>query len=351
MSKVKVGFVGVGSMGQCAHLRNYATIPDCEVAALAELREKLGIQVAAKYNIPKVYTNYQDMLQNEELDCIVSSQPFTRHGIIIPELLKYGIPVFTEKPLAGSIEMGKRIIQSMKENNTWMMIGYHKRSDPASMYAKAEIDKLKSNLELGPLRYVRILMPAGDWVANGFLDLISSNDPDLDLDFEPKASDMDDAANEQYISFVNYYIHQVNFMRYILGEDYKVTFADKSGVLLVVESESGITGTIEMSPYQTSIDWQESILVAFANGYVKIDLPAPLSQNRPGRVEILRDPGNGATPETIIPQMPWVHAMRQQAINFISAVKKESKPMCTAEDALKDLKIAREYIKLWTGKY
>ena len=48
------------------------------------------------------------------------------------------------------------------------MIGYHKRSDPASMYAKAEIDRLKASGELGRMTYVRILMPSGDWVAGGF---------------------------------------------------------------------------------------------------------------------------------------------------------------------------------------
>ncbi len=29
MSKTRIGFVGVGGMGQCAHLKNYVTVPDC----------------------------------------------------------------------------------------------------------------------------------------------------------------------------------------------------------------------------------------------------------------------------------------------------------------------------------
>ncbi|MHB0999116.1 MAG: Gfo/Idh/MocA family protein [Armatimonadota bacterium] len=348
MDKVRVGFVGVGGMGQCAHLRNYVTVPDCEVAAISEIREKQGKMVAARYGIPKVYTDYNEMIAKENLDCLVASQPFTRHGILIPELLKYGLPVFTEKPLAGSIEMGEKVVQAVKDNNTWMMIGYHKRSDPASMYAKAEIDRLKASGELGPMKYVRITMPVGDWVANGFLDMIVSDDPIASLEFEPAASDMDKETFEQYVSFVNYYIHQVNLMRYFLGEDYKVTFADKSGVLLTTESDSGVTGVIEMNPYQTSIDWQESALVAFANGYIRVDLPAPLASNRPGKVEMLRDPGTN--PQTIIPHLPWIHAMRQQAMNFVAAVKGERPTMCTAEDALKDLLVAREYIRLWKGK-
>jgi hypothetical protein len=42
----------------------------------------------------------------------------------------------------------------------------------------------------------------------------------------------------------------------------------------------------------------------FEQGYVKLDLPAPLAMNRPGRVEIFKDPGNGKTPETMVPTLP-----------------------------------------------
>ncbi|MHB1457582.1 MAG: Gfo/Idh/MocA family protein, partial [Armatimonadota bacterium] len=205
MDKVRVGFVGVGGMGQCAHLKNYVTVPDCEVVAIAEMREKQGKMVAARYGIPNTYKNHEDMLANEKLDCIVASQMFTRHGILVPELLKAGIPVFTEKPLAGSVEMGENIVKAVKDNNTWMMIGYHKRSDPASMYAKEMIDCLKVSGELGPMKYVRITMPAGDWVANGFLGLLFSDEPGIALDYEPPASDMDAKTYEDYTSFVNYY--------------------------------------------------------------------------------------------------------------------------------------------------
>ena len=134
MSKVRIGFVGVGSMGQCAHLRNYASLSECEVVAIAELREKLGKQVAARYGVPKVYRSHEEMLAAEKLDGIVASQPFTRHGVLVPQLLKARLPVFTEKPLAACIEVGEKILRALKESGTWHMVGYHKRSDPATMY-------------------------------------------------------------------------------------------------------------------------------------------------------------------------------------------------------------------------
>ena len=347
-NKVRIGFVGVGGMGQAAHLRNYVTVPDCEVVAIAELRPKLREAVGRKFGIAKTYASAAEMLAGEKLDGIVASQPFTHHGSIIPPLYKAGIPVFTEKPIAASVSTAEKILAVLADSGTWHMVGYHKRSDPATMYAKAEIDRLKASGELGALKYVRISMPAGDWIAGGFRELIHTDDPapqipaDEPMDGDGPYGGFQDA----YIGFVNYYIHQVNLMRHLLGEPYRITYGDTSGVVLAVKSESGVPGIIEMTPYQTTVDWQESALVAFERGWVKIELPAPVALNRPGRVEVYADPGNGATPTLISPTLPWNHAMYQQAINFVAAIKGEIEPLCTAQEAILDLKNAHEYLDI-----
>lgn len=351
MDKVRLGFVGVGNMGQCAHLKNYATLDSCEVVALAELRPGLAKRVAERYAIGKVYADHAQMFAAEKLDGIVASQPFNRHGILVPELLKAGVPIFTEKPLAASIAVGEKILKSLASSGTWHMVGYHKRCDPATVYAKAEIDRLKQTGELGKLKYVRITMPSGDWIAGGFNDLISSTEPFPPMTWDPPADDMDEKTYGQYTSFVNYYIHQVNLMRHLLGENYRPTYADRAGVLLAGESDSGVTCTIEMTPYSTSIAWEESALVAFEKGYIKLRLPAPVSSNQPGSVEVYHDPRTpGSVPTRTQPTLPWIHAMRGQAMAFVSAIKGERKPPCQATEAMEDLKVAREYLRLFTGK-
>jgi predicted dehydrogenase len=347
MEKVKIGFVGVGSMGQCAHLKNYATLPDCEVVAISDPRTELRRRVAQRYNIPHVYEYGEEMLAHEKLDGAVAPQPFSRHGGIVAPLYRFGIPILTEKPFASSVAAGEKMLAELEKGGSWHMVGYHKRSDPATMYAVKEIERLKATRELGPLQYVRVVMPAGDWVANGFLDLITTADPYPAFPDDPADPDMDADTYREYISFVNYYIHQVNLLRYLLGEPYRVTYADPSGVLLAIQSKSGVAGVLEMSAYKTTVDWQESALVAFEHGTVTLELPAPLASNRPGRVTILRDPGGDTVPQTITPQMPWIHAMRQQASNFVSAIRGDSKPPCEAAEALEDLKMARDYIRLW----
>ena len=359
-AKARIGFVGVGNMGQRAHLRNYLTLPDCEVVALAEVREETGRLVAQRNGIPKAYRNHAEMLDAESLDGIVASQPFSRHATLLPELYGRVKCVFTEKPLAVSVQAGEKLAAQAAETGTVHMVGYHKRSDPAAVYAKEVIDRWKDSGEMGPLRYVRITMPPGDWTANGLLGVLNAGDKPvgtlppgeplsmIDLpgtDVENSGWDSEGPAAD-YRRFVNYYIHQVNFMRHMFGEPYRVTFAPKSGVLMAVESESGVTGTLEMAPYRTTVGWDESILVGFEKGYVKIALPAPTTINRAGTVEVYADPTKDETPVRTSPSLPPVHAMRRQAESFVKVCRGEMTPPCDAAEAAEDLRIALDYIRM-----
>ncbi len=351
MSKVRIGFVGVGGMGQMAHLRNYVTQEECEVVAIAEIRPKTAQAVACRYGIAKVYPDHRAMLENEQLDGVVASQPFDRHAVLLPELYGAVKHVFTEKPLSVSISAGERLAAAAKQAGCIHMVGYHKRSDPATIQAKAVMAEWLASGEMGPLKYVRILMPAGDWIAQGFTGRVDGGDPYPGLDREAKSeTGLGDSAHGAYVAFVNYYIHQVNLMRHLLGSPYKVTYADPTGVVLAVQGDNGLPGVIEMSPYQTTIDWQEEALIAFAKGYIRVTLPAPLASNRAGTLEIYRDGGDGQLPQRVEPTLPWVHAMRQQAANFVKVCRGEMTPPCEAAEAVEDLKIAREYIRLRMGE-
>ena len=62
MTKIRLGYVGCGFMAQKVHLPNLLTIPDCEVAALAEVRQGLGQRVQQRLGIPKLYADHRAML-------------------------------------------------------------------------------------------------------------------------------------------------------------------------------------------------------------------------------------------------------------------------------------------------
>lgn len=345
METVRIGFVGVGNMGQCAHLRNYVITPGCSVVALAELRPRLGKLVGERYSVAKVYTNHREMLRNEKLDAIVAIQQYAIHGTLIPELLQTGLPVLTEKPLANSVEAGEKIVAAERASQGRLFVGYHKRSDPATLWARRLIEQWKASSEMGAMRYVRITMPPGDWMAEGFSHRITTDEAVPALPTDPPPAGMNEATAKRYDVFVNFYIHQINLIRFLLGENYSINYADPSGVLLAGASESGVACALEMAPFRTTIDWQESALVAFEKGWIRLELPAPLAIDRPGRVTVFEDKGNGE-PRTYSPTLPFVHAMRRQAELFVAAVRGEKTLLCRAEEALQDLRLARTYIEL-----
>lgn len=343
---IRIGFVGVGNMGQAAHLYNYAAIPGCKVVALAEPKPELGKRVAAKYAVPAAYVDYQDMLAKEELDGIVAVQYFGAHGWLLPSVLEAGKPTIIEKPIGNSVHAGQQVLDAATDGNVPLYVGYHKRSDPAVQHAVAVIDDWRASGKFGAMKYVRITMPPGDWIANGFSHLLTSDEPLGDLRVDPKPEGMSDESWQLSNFFVNFYIHQVNLMRHLFRSDYSIAWADPAQVVIATRSDEGVTGLLEMAPFSTTIDWQEVCLVCFERGWVKVELPAPVAVNRPGRVTIFEDGQENQQPRTIEPQLPWVHAMRRQAEQFVAAVRGEgSGSLCGAEEALQDMRVAADWIE------
>jgi predicted dehydrogenase len=290
------------------------------------------------------------------------------HAPVAIQAMEAGKHVLVEKPIARNSAEALAMIEARDRTGKTLMVGMNQRFSPK----RAALKQLIEEGELGDVYYAkawwrRRRVGAGLWQrGNWFLTPeLSGGDPLIDLGIHvldlalhlmgfPEALSVDGSCfcrplpNKACRACASWK-RCTRAPRRANRFHCQVTYAEPSGVLLAGQSESGIACTIEMSPYRTTIDWQESALACFEHGYVQIELPAPLASNRPGRVEMLRDPGGDARPQTIVPQLPWVHAMRQQAINFCRAIRGETPPPNEALEALEDLVVAREYIRLWTG--
>ena len=66
--KVKIGMIGVGFIGQLAHLVNYLESEDCEVVAIADFRSELRRKVAIRYGIPRSYATHHELLADNEVE-------------------------------------------------------------------------------------------------------------------------------------------------------------------------------------------------------------------------------------------------------------------------------------------
>jgi predicted dehydrogenase len=347
-ARLRIGFVGAGRMGQLAHIRSYALLPEeCELVALAEPRRRTAELVAARYGIGRVYRDHLKLIESEQLDGIVAVQPYVRHAALLPELYPHTPHLFTEKPLAASATEGDRMASLARESGCVHMLGYHRRSDPATREAKRTVDEWKESGEMGSLRYVRICYSDGDWIANAHAALIDADDePTLSPGEEPRAELADDGeAHWALADSTDKLVHPLNLLRHLLGERYRVVFVHVSGRLLCFESESGVPAAIEVTPYRLTVGFDEEILIAFERGYVRLR-PAPaLAVNRAGTLGIYRDPGGGALPERVSPQLPWLDPMRAQAADFLRVCRGEAAPPTAAAEAAEDLHLVAEIVR------
>jgi predicted dehydrogenase len=348
-AKVRIGFVGAGFMGQLAHIRSYALLhEECELVALAEPRQQTAELVAARYGIGRVYRDHRELLESEQLDGIVAAQHFTHHAALLPDLYPGVAHLFTEKPLALGPSTGDRLASLAREEGCTHMLGYHRRSDPATREAKRTVDAWKASGELGALRYVRICFPSGDWIANADAALIDAGEDRPPLPGEEPDAEL---APDEESSFVlragaNELVHPLNLLRHLLGERYRLAFAHVSGRLYAFESESGVPATIEVAPYRVTVGFEEEILVAFERGYVRLR-PAPaLAVNRAGTLEIYRDPGAEGAVERISPVLPAIDPMWAQAADFIRVCRGEAPPPTDAAEGAEDLHLVGDVVRM-----
>jgi predicted dehydrogenase len=347
-AKVRIGFVGAGFMGQLAHIRSYALLRDeCELVGLAEPRQRTAELVAARYGIGRVYRDHRELLESEKLDGIVAAQKFTHHAALLPELYPHVPHLFSEKPLALGAATGDRLAHLATESGCAHMLGYQRRSDPATVEAKRTVDAWRESGDMGGLRYLRICYTDGDWVANAHARLIDAGEqpPPFRAEEPPPEFAADEEALWALSTGVDELVHPLNLLRHFLGERYRLVFVHVSGRLYAFESESGVPITIEVTPYRLTVGFDEELLVAFERGYVRLR-PAPsLAINRAGRLEVYRDAGGGLLPERVAPQLPWVDPMQAQAANFLRVCRGEIPPLTDAAEAAEDLHLVADIVR------
>ncbi len=345
-AKIRVGFVGAGKQAQCSHLRYYTKLPDCEVVAIADADTELAGRVAARFGVPRVESSHTALIKNGGFDACVITLPGVPYAErVVMDFLEAGIPCIVEKPLPASPGGAARIVEASKRTGTLLKVGFHKRSDHATLAAMTEIERLKMTGELGKMTYARIHVSlAGDWIAGGHFDALfgtGTYSPEVAADEDFPG--MNDAARKLYPMFSGGHGHQFDWMRLLLGEPFTIVHVDPTQVLLAVKSPSGIPAVFEFTPYRSTNDWIENALVCFEHGYLKIDLPPPLSINRPGALEIFSNGKEGASPTRTLPVFRHDCAMREQARQFLKAVRGEKTYLCTASEALESIEIARKW--------
>lgn len=118
---VKIGMVGVGSISGI-YLENITKMfKEIELVAVCDLIWERAANAQKKYNIPKIYKTMHELFADPEIDIVLNlTRPYEHFGVT-SEALKAGKHVYSEKPLAASLEEGKELVRLAEEKG--LMLG------------------------------------------------------------------------------------------------------------------------------------------------------------------------------------------------------------------------------------
>lgn len=128
MKKLKYACIGAGGIARKKHLPGYRKESDrVEIVAVCDAYSSAAEALAQDFGVPRVYTDYRDLLEMEKPDIISVCTPNCTHAEITIAALEIDCNVHVEKPIAINAEETRRIIEAEKKSKAQVMVGLNKR--------------------------------------------------------------------------------------------------------------------------------------------------------------------------------------------------------------------------------
>jgi predicted dehydrogenase len=124
--QLRVGVIGCGA--GIFHLEGYQEEPRAKVVALAGLDTDRCEMLANKFDVPRVYRDYQDLLAQDDIDAVSVAVPNILHLPVALAAFEAGKHVLIEKPLARNAEEGVKMVEAAKEHNKLLGISFQRRT-------------------------------------------------------------------------------------------------------------------------------------------------------------------------------------------------------------------------------
>ncbi len=154
MNKLKIGLVGCGGIANQKHLPSLKACADlCEITAFCDIIVERAEKARAEYGTgdAKVYTDYQQLMRDENVDVVHVLTPNVSHCPITVAAFENGKHVLCEKPMAHTSADAQKMLDAWKKSGKQFTIGYQNRFRP-------EVQSLHQscqNGELGDIYYAK----------------------------------------------------------------------------------------------------------------------------------------------------------------------------------------------------
>jgi predicted dehydrogenase len=148
LKTLKLGIIGAGGIAQGIHLPALLAIPEAEVRAVCDLIAERAGEASKKFNIPRTYLSYHDMLKGEDLDAVFVLVPPDGLFRAASDCLLAGKHVFMEKPMGITAFQARSLRDIAAARKRVLHVGFNRRHIPL---VKEIAGKFR---ELAPLTHV-----------------------------------------------------------------------------------------------------------------------------------------------------------------------------------------------------
>ncbi|MFZ0820759.1 MAG: Gfo/Idh/MocA family oxidoreductase [Candidatus Acidiferrales bacterium] len=125
--RIRVAVVGVGDFGR-NHARVYRELPHAELVGVVDQNAERAVRVAAEFGT-EVLPNIEAL--EGHADAVSLAVPTALHASIGCELLRRGIDILVEKPMAASLAEADELIAAARPSKRILQVGHLERFNPA----------------------------------------------------------------------------------------------------------------------------------------------------------------------------------------------------------------------------
>ncbi len=157
---IRTAVVGTSWWADSAHLPGLRARPDVELVALCGRSPERLATLAAKFGMPRTFTDYEPMLAEMKPEAVVISTPNHLHAPMALAALEAGAHVICEKPLALNTAEAQRMLDRAEQLGRRHMVFLTYRGMPGPRFVK----QLIASGYLGRLRHVQACYLHGSWL-------------------------------------------------------------------------------------------------------------------------------------------------------------------------------------------
>jgi predicted dehydrogenase len=303
MRTVKLGIVGCGAVARIHHLQALAGCDSVTVSALVDQSLPRAQELAERYKVSGVLSDYRDLIG--EVDAAIVALPNYLHCPVTVDLLKAGVHVLVEKPMALKTADCDKMINAARSTGAVLAVGLDFRFINALQFAKQLLQQgMIGNIRKFDLRLGVIM----DWpsVSDSLLHIETAGGGVL----------------------VDFGVHLLDLLLWWLGDYENVEYFDDARGGIETDCElrlrltSGAFGTVELS---RSRQLRNTCCIHGECGVLEVGIWEP---NPPVRLQINNDGIvlDGRTKRDNLADQTWQHIFRRQHDDFIGAIVNNRPP-------------------------